>query len=66
MEVFHKSSPPRQLLRSEWVSGDALTVKIKVEVLPPEDGFFTKTVKTSRVDVPASSLCQHFRQLFDP
>lgn len=53
------------LLRSEWVSGDALTVKIRVEVLPPEDGFFTKTVKTSRVDVPPSSLCQHFRSLFD-
>ncbi|CAK9108442.1 BTB/POZ and MATH domain-containing protein 2 (Protein BTB-POZ AND MATH DOMAIN 2) (AtBPM2) [Durusdinium trenchii] len=54
-----------QLLRSEWVTGDALSVKIKVEVLPPEDGFSTKIVKTSRVDVPSSSICSHFRALFD-
>lgn len=55
----------RQLLRSEWVSGDALTAKIKVEVLPPEDGFHTKTLKTSRIEVPSASLCSHFRDLFD-
>ncbi|CAJ1332970.1 unnamed protein product [Effrenium voratum] len=54
-----------QLLRSEWVSGDALTAKIKVEVLPPEDGFHTKTLKTSRIEVPSASLCSHFRDLFD-
>ena len=54
-----------QLLTSEWVTGDALFVKIKVEVLPPEDGFFTKTMKTSLVEVPAPTICSHFRALLD-
>ena len=54
-----------QLLASEWVTGDALSVKIKVEVLPPEDGFYTKTMKTSLVDVPAPTICSHFRALLE-
>lgn len=55
----------KELLQSEWVSSDTLTVKCEIEVRPPVDGGYVPLSLSQSIHVPRGSLGSNLASLLD-
>jgi speckle-type POZ protein len=55
----------KELLQSEWVTADALTVKVEVEVRSREEPMCAPQSDEPQIEVPAAALGAHLLSLFE-